>query len=76
MDNAVKYIDLGLSGRLVIIRAEEDGYPPKQTFQQSRDLFRLVNPELDDEEAVRQTMDAGLDLTTLKNAVEYIETLR
>lgn len=77
MDNAVRFIDVGSFGdRLVIIRAEEDGYPPKQTFQQSRDLFRVVESGVDDVEAIKQTMDTGRNLTLLKSAVEYIETLK
>lgn len=76
MERGVSFIELAaFNGRLVIIRAEEDGSPPKRTFKRSRDLFYIVPPEVDDEEAVKQTMDTGKDLTLLKSAVEYIESI-
>ncbi len=76
MERGVSFMELGsFNGRLVIIRAEEDGFPPKRTFKHSRDLFYIAPPEVDDEEAVKQTMDAGKDLTLLKSAIEYIESI-
>ena len=75
MQSAVSFIDLGITGRLVIIRAEEDGFPPKRTFKRSRDLFYIVAPDVNDEDAVKRAMDAGRDLKLLKNAIEYIESL-
>lgn len=76
MDHAVRFIDVGaFVGRLVIVRAEEDGYQKNQAFKESRDLFLVVDPDVDDVEAVKQTMDTGRNLNSLKSAVEYIETL-
>jgi len=76
MDLAVRFVDVGaFVGRLVIVRAEEDGYPSNQTFQESRDLFLVVDTDVDDVDAVKKTMDTGRNLTSLKRAVEYIENL-
>ena len=63
MERGVSFMELGsFNGRLVIIRAEEDGFPPKRTFKHSRDLFYIAPPEVDDEEAVKETANKSCNL--------------